>query len=169
MKKILLTLAITIVSLHSFSQTGTIEGTVKDTVSDKYLAFANVILLRNDDQISVTTTGPNGNYSLDKVVEGNYELMISYVGYPKLIIDSVQVKSNDKIKLNILFPSDCKYDNTSGICLVCNKKDKVIPIVYGHPNKGLIKKSNKGKVKLGGCNITGCDPHWYCNRDENEF
>ena len=169
MKEILITLIITFVYFNSYSQTGSIEGTIKDTISGDWLAFANVVLLRNSNQILVTSADINGKYVINEIVEGNYSLKINYVGYPKLIIDSIQVNSNDNIIINILFPPFCKYNNKDGICPVCNKKDKVIPIVYGYPGKRLIKNSNKGNLIIGGCMITGCDPDWYCKRDENEF
>ena len=54
-------------------------------------------------------------------------------------------------------------------CPVCNKKDEVIPVIYGMPGEKLMRKAEKGKVKLGGCVISGGDRKWYCKRDETWF
>lgn len=55
------------------------------------------------------------------------------------------------------------------ICPVCKKQDQVIPIIYGLPNKRLLRDARKGRVKLGGCEISENAPKWYCKRDKKEF
>lgn len=27
----------------------------------------------------------------------------------------------------------------------------------------------EGKVKLGGCEVTGCEPNWFCKEHNEEF
>lgn len=52
-------------------------------------------------------------------------------------------------------------------CPVCHKKDQVIPIRYGKPNLELQKEAEKGKVRLGGCELK--KKSRYCKRDDLEF
>ncbi len=47
-------------------------------------------------------------------------------------------------------------------CPVCYGVD-VVPIVYGYPGGELFKQEMEGKIRLGGCCITGNDPDLYCN------
>lgn len=54
------------------------------------------------------------------------------------------------------------------VCPICHKKDEVVPIRYGKPNKQLMEQAQKGKVRLGGC-MAADRPHRYCKRDDLEF
>lgn len=64
----------------------------------------------------------------------------------------------------ISFMSDSKKD-----CPVCKKTDQVVAIAYGLPGEEMIKKSEEGKIVLGGCVIEANCPHWYCKRDKVSF
>lgn len=46
---------------------------------------------------------------------------------------------------------------------------ETIPIVYGLPGAGLMKKAKKGKIRLGGCVIYPGAPTWHCPQCDNEF
>ena len=54
------------------------------------------------------------------------------------------------------------------ICPYCNSKD-VAKIVYGYPSGDMIMQEAVGKIKLGGCIITGIDPEYFCNNCEREW
>jgi len=45
----------------------------------------------------------------------------------------------------------------------------VIHIVYGYPSPEAQKKAEQGKIKLGGCVVTGDDPEWFCCECEEKF
>jgi len=47
-------------------------------------------------------------------------------------------------------------------CPKCGSDKNTIPIVYGLADASLLRRSNRGEVKLGGCIVTGHDPKWYC-------
>lgn len=40
--------------------------------------------------------------------------------------------------------------------------DHFIPIVYGFPTQRTLHRVKQGKLYLGGCEVSGCDPHYYC-------
>ncbi len=44
-----------------------------------------------------------------------------------------------------------------------------INILYGMPTYDAFLMAEEGKVKLGGCCITGTDPEYYCKNCENEW
>ena len=46
---------------------------------------------------------------------------------------------------------------------------KAIKILYGMPTHEAILMAEEGKIKLGGCCITGNDPEYYCKDCENEW
>lgn len=45
----------------------------------------------------------------------------------------------------------------------------VIKILYGMPSHEAFILSEEGKIKLGGCCITGSDPEYFCKGCENEW
>jgi len=153
-------------SLTCLAQTGTIKGKVYDKNEKEGLAFANVFLVNHKIGAG---TDLNGDFRIDSIPIGTYDLRITYLGYQDFTLTSIKVTKDTIIDLNINYPPPCKYDKKNKYCPVCKKKDKVIPIVYGLPSQGLLKESKKGKVRLGGCMISGCDPSWYCKRDKKEF
>ncbi len=53
-------------------------------------------------------------------------------------------------------------------CPKCKSK-KVLPIVYGLPDKNLAREAEQGKVVLGGCCIGDDDPRWSCGDCGNEW
>ena len=41
---------------------------------------------------------------------------------------------------------------------------EVVPIVWGMPDEELFESADRGEVALGGCIVTGEDPHYECRR-----
>lgn len=80
---------------------------------------------------------------------------------------------NDSVNEVVLqFPMDCSY-NTNGlnsICPKCKKGDNVHPVIYGLFMPSSEAEADKMCVYyLGGCEITNCDPSWFCGRDKLFF
>ena len=46
-------------------------------------------------------------------------------------------------------------------CPNCGEK-KVAAILYGLPSPGMFTQGSSGKIVLGGCCVTDCDPSWEC-------
>tara|TARA_R110002072_G_scaffold303134_1_gene495181 strand:+ start:1318 stop:3774 length:2457 start_codon:yes stop_codon:yes gene_type:complete len=98
MKNLLLFLAITTISNTLFSQTGVIEGRVKE--ADSVGTIPGVLVYLQKKNIGTTTNG-NGYYSIDKVPEGNYNLVVSYSGYEKIIYP-ISIKPNETLRLDFI-------------------------------------------------------------------
>ena len=166
MKQLILTLALYATCQLCFAQTGTIKGHIHDVNENVGTPFARVILL---DLNKGVVTDVNGDFIITEVPEGTYTLKVNAIGFQDKILDSMVVSADKVLELYIDYPPPCEFDTKDKTCPICNKKDETIPIVYGYPGKKLTKDAKKGKVILGGCVISGCDPRWYCKRDKKEF
>ncbi|WP_197070418.1 carboxypeptidase regulatory-like domain-containing protein [Hymenobacter sp. DG25B] len=151
-----------------FSQTGTLKGRLFNQVEHK--GFAGRATVWFPDLGIGTTTDSTGFFAIDEVPIGTHRLKIECIGYRDTTITQVDIPPCQITALNINFPIGCHVLNHRGkTCPVCMKEDQVIPIVYGLPSKRMMERAKNNKIKLAGCQITGCDPQWYCKRDEREF
>ncbi len=57
---------------------GSFSGKVMDKHTGKPLSGANILLA---DAAGGTSSGSSGNFSLNKLISGNYEIIVSYIGY----------------------------------------------------------------------------------------
>jgi outer membrane receptor protein involved in Fe transport len=87
---------------------GAINGMLVDKEDGIPVGFSNVVLYSLQDSVMVTwtITDDKGNFQLTKVPEGNYNLVINFIGYEKLKIKYISISSNrpvvelGKIELN---------------------------------------------------------------------
>ncbi|TBW29949.1 carboxypeptidase-like regulatory domain-containing protein [Gramella sp. KN1008] len=149
-----------------FAQKGMIRGHIQDTVKNEGVAFAKVLINELDRE---TGTDVTGDFSFGDIPPGTYSLQVWIQDYPGREIDSIVIAPDGITDISILFPPECNFNHNDMTCPVCNKKDEVIPIVYGLPREEIFKKAEEGKVKLGGCVVSTCDPQWYCKRDKKSF
>ncbi len=110
-----------------------------------------------------------GNYYLDSIPEGRHDFLFYTSEYNDTIVYDIQFVKDSTTYVNIFYPTFCEYSKSKSKCPKCSKKDKVVPIVYGYPSEKMLVKMKKGKIHLGGCMVSGCDPKWFCKRDETEF
>jgi hypothetical protein len=80
MKFLSLSLLLVLMSALVYAQHWPVQGRVLDADTSQPLPFANVYL--NNTTISATTAD-DGSYSLQRIPPGEYELIVSYVGYEK--------------------------------------------------------------------------------------
>ncbi len=68
-------------------------------------------------------------------------------------------------------PGFCPYAPAHGRTPAClnSHTDHVIPIFYGLPSAKVMAKAKAGKLYLGGCQLTGCDPYYYCLTHKREL
>lgn len=72
---------------------GSIQGVIKDKVTGELLPFVNVLLEKNGTQKGGASTDFDGKYKLSSLEAGEYTLKITFIGYEKLQINGVLVKS----------------------------------------------------------------------------
>jgi hypothetical protein len=90
MKRTILLLIFCLITVLSFAQSGTykVQGKVIDSASESVIELVTVQLRKPESKTPeyVQLSDLDGSFTFDKVVKGNYELYISYVGYePKTI------------------------------------------------------------------------------------
>ena len=165
MKRILVTLIILSFFINTaICQFGTIKGILFDRKNNKGIGFANIWI---KEIKKYTNTDTLGKFNFDSVPIGKYDLSASFVGYGDTTIKGIYITKDTIINLKIILPPPCVYDKNihDKTCPICKKKNKVIPILYGLP----IGKLNEEKYYYAGCNITTCQPNWYCKRDKTKF
>jgi len=146
-----------------FSQNGNLNGNIVFYEDNSPLAGLKLELISNGSTIYESQTDFDGKYDLKNVPIGTYDLKMSYLGFRAMTV-SVQVDPGNKI-LDFSYPAPC-----SKVSKTCpdGHKNNIIPIVYGLPDAKTMKKSKKGKIKLGGCDPSFCE-RWHCKTHNIDF
>lgn len=82
---------------YSFAQNGAIQGTITDAKTGESLIGTNIVL---QGSYIGTTTDLDGNYRLQNITPGTYNMVVSYISYNQQII-RVTVKPNEVSKVDI--------------------------------------------------------------------
>lgn len=93
--KLLITLSF--ISFISFSQSGTLSGTIHDGEYNDVLSFATVVVKNTS---TGTTSDFEGDYSLE-LQEGVYTIVYSFVGYETKEITEVKIKSGETTTIDV--------------------------------------------------------------------
>jgi len=84
------------------AQNGEVNGSILDKKTNDKIPFATV-LLQNGVTKKGTSSDFDGNFSFDKVPYGNYELIVSYIGYKDTTIKSIKInKQHSNIELGVV-------------------------------------------------------------------
>lgn len=110
----------------------TISGKVISQSDKTPMPFANVFL--NNTQIG-TTTAESGNFTLKNIPEGNYELIVSYIGY-EVASQTIRVeKENQPIEIELI-------PKNTQLAEVVIKEDKNWKINYDYFVENFIGKTS---------------------------
>jgi hypothetical protein len=158
-------------SFNLYSQTSEING--RFNITEPYLNYYDVqILLKQGDGILMKSRIDSlGNFIFKNVPEGFYALIFDPLGFRQFITDSFFVFHDSTKQVIFNYPPPCRYIYEEGMTPKCiyGHSNKIIPIIYGLPLPKTMKKAKKGLLKLGGCIVSGCDPHFYCKVHKIEF
>jgi len=105
---ILLCFTLTFFTNFIFAQTGKIAGKVIDSKSGEVLIGVKITI---EGTITATSSDYEGKFSLNNLKPGNYNLLVSYVGYSKKVITEIDVKAKDVTFVNILMVESTKALN----------------------------------------------------------
>lgn len=115
-------------------------------------------------------------FVFEDIKEDSMQVFFSQRSYPTDRSYIITLSDGETKNATFDFRSTCPYSERKSKCPACLKKDAVIPISYGLNfqvkfvgKDGKEKKSNKKRVRQGGCVVSDCQPYWYCERDELEF
>jgi hypothetical protein len=169
MKMTLKIFILTIVWTSLLSQTGSIKGYIHNGRENKGIPFCSIGI----KQLNISTTSDKyGNFKFEKIPFGTYDIQAFYVGYGDTSV-TISIQNRNPFELRLELPKACKYDKNrkNKTCPTCNKSDQTIPIVYGLmvTTDNSQKKKKGNEFYTGGCNVTTCDPNWFCKRDSIKF
>ncbi|WP_075343934.1 TonB-dependent receptor [Tenacibaculum agarivorans] len=100
MLKLFKTLIFFLISIHVFPQlpTQTIRGKVSDQAIKSPLPYVNISL---EGTTFGTTTDENGNFTIENIAIGRYDIKVSFIGYEPLTLKEIQVTSSKEVVLDI--------------------------------------------------------------------
>lgn len=152
-----------LISHSSFGQYGSIKGEIKNSFGEP--EFMVIIQL---DGENIRRPDLEGNFEIDSIPIGEHIISARSNMYPDTVEVPILIKDGELSQIQIEYPV-CENANNTKKCPVCRKTKHVIPIVYGLPASGLIEQEKQGKVVLGGCLVSYCDPNWFCKKDKIRF
>ncbi|GAB1307472.1 TonB-dependent receptor [Urechidicola sp. KH5] len=103
MKKVLLTISFVAITLISFAQKGAISGRVFNEINNAPIPFANIII---ENTSLGTTSDSDGNYIIENLDPGTYNVYASFVGYKKVIKYEIIVFAAKTTNLNFALEED---------------------------------------------------------------
>lgn len=86
----------------SIAQKGTISGEIVDSESNEKIPFASIALCLHDysNTLKGVVSDENGTFKLNKIPEGNYNLVVSFMGYHADTLGSIAVsQQNTEVNL----------------------------------------------------------------------
>ena len=80
---------------------GKVSGVLIDSVSNQPVEFAAIALveIKSNKPIDGTTTDEKGKFSITKIAEGEYKLLISFIGYKNREVKNITIGRKDNIDL----------------------------------------------------------------------
>jgi len=146
-----------------FAQTGQLQGILIDSSRKKQTAN---ILLSLSGMDTIVFANSAGRFAFNRIPAGKHVLKISCPGSQDYQ-QQVTILAGQTTTLHINYPPPCAYNShrKDARCPVCHRKDQVQKIVYGLPMGAM----DTIRYRYAGCEITGCDPNWYCRRDKLSF
>ena len=146
-------------SIHtSFGQTGAIEGTVRR--GSETIPGAGVL-------ISPLNTGVNtdneGNYRIDNIPDGEYEIIVSYLGF-KTVRKKITIDSGDLMRVDIELEEDgnsLEEVVVTGTMKVVSRSESPIPVEIITPK--LFKKNPTPSLFEAVGMVNGVQPQLNCN------
>ena len=112
------------------------------------------------------------SFYFDSLELGCYTITIHQIGRKEIYNKTIELTQYSFKEVSFHYPKACPYDYPAGFkpnCPLEGPGHKIVPIFYGLPSVQDQKRANVGLIKLGGCEITGCDPGYYCQEHKQSF
>ncbi|MRM83905.1 hypothetical protein [Riemerella anatipestifer] len=156
-----------LVFILTFIKSQSLNGFIKDSINTKNKVFNLKLKNIETEKEYFSHTGIDGKYEFQNISNGKYILSVIYNNH--YLNNEFSIDINGNTTHNFHLTKYCKFsENTDGICPICKSNQNVLPIFYGLTTTKFIKK-NKNKYHFRGCEISSCDPKWYCKKDNLEF
>jgi len=102
MNRLLFLIAGLFISVSAYGQ-GELTGTVLDQNTQKPIPYANIIIKSNDAITTGGITGDSGEFSISKIVFGNYDFEVQYIGYKTVVKSIALTKDSRKLNLGVVY------------------------------------------------------------------
>ena len=104
-RNLLMTLAILLATCSmAFAQTGRLKGKVTDETGEP-VSFANIVLEKGGTMIGGATSDFDGNYDINPIPPGTYDLKATFVGYNNYVLNGIIIPANKITDWNIKMTS----------------------------------------------------------------
>ena len=96
---------------------GSIRGIVVDKLTDLPKEFASISIIKSHihdgsmlhvhdetqekDIITGGITNSDGNFYIDEILPGNYELLVEYIGYEKLVVENIKIEAPSNLTVDV--------------------------------------------------------------------
>ncbi len=95
LRKLLFTLCIVLTSWSlAYAQVGRLQGVVVDKDTGEPIPFANIILENGGTQVGGASSDFDGNYDINPIPPGTYDLKATFVGYNTYIMKGIVIPAN---------------------------------------------------------------------------
>ena len=95
LRKLLFTLCIMLTSWSlAYAQVGRLQGVVVDKDTGEPIPFANIILENGGTQVGGASSDFDGNYDINPIPPGTYDLKATFVGYNTFIMKGIVIPAN---------------------------------------------------------------------------
>lgn len=86
----------------TFAQNGSISGVVTDNEAGDRIPFASVSVFSSasNNLVGGSVSNDKGKFKVDKLENGDYKVIVSFIGYSATTVESVKV-SDDKLNVNL--------------------------------------------------------------------
>ncbi|TLX76547.1 TonB-dependent receptor [Labilibacter sediminis] len=135
MNKILVTLVLAFIGFSVSAQKAKVTGLVSDSETSEGIPYATVAIypLGEDAPLNGTVTDMNGQFYLEKVRPGQYELVVSFMGYqPQRVQDVLVTQGQNKVSVgNVnLAPNNIAIDGVEVTAMKKTVTSKIDRKVY---------------------------------------
>ena len=145
-----------LISTISFAQT-TMKGRI--TSEDQVLQGANIVLKNTK---YATITRPDGSYNIENINPGNYEVLVSYIGF-KSQKKNIKVTDSIEIILNFDLKNSHELDEVviTGTLKAVSRLESPVPVEVYKPT--FFKKNPTANIFEALQNVNGVRPQLNCN------
>ncbi len=106
MNKIIFTLSLILCIFTTYAQNSVIKGNIKDKVSETPIIGAVVSMLTDNKLSDGVQSDENGNFILNNIAPGRYQLVIEYIGYKGTTIPNILVTSGKESIIDVGLEED---------------------------------------------------------------
>ncbi len=151
-----------------YGQLAELDGIIINGI-DKTKSIGVVIrLVQGSKIVSEAVSDDVGKFKITNLEPGVYDLKLSYIGYNDHTAVGIVLEPNELLERIIYYPCPIGKSESDKVCPYGHRSN-IIPIKYGLPSLRMMRRAERGRIYLGGCIITECDPKWYCKKHKISF